>query len=59
MEFGGKAKFNKLILDTGEPEGEYQNALLFAGDCKAKQVEGFPNRCGPEAIMEGLQDQSP
>lgn len=54
-EIGGKAEFNKLTLDTGKPEGEYQNALLFAGDCKTKQVEGFPNRCGPEAMLQGLR----
>jgi hypothetical protein len=57
-EVGGKARFNKLRLDTGEPEGEYQNALLFAGECEARQVEGFPNRCGTEAILQGLEEDS-
>lgn len=55
-EIGGKAKFNKLKLDTGAPEGEFQNAILFAGECKVQRVEGYPNRCGTEAILEGLQE---
>lgn len=55
-EIGGEAKFNKLRLDTGVLEGEFQNAMLFAGECEVHQVEGYPNRCGPEAIVDGLQE---
>ncbi len=55
-EVGGKAKFSKVVLDTGEPQSEYQNALLFAGECEVHQVEGFPNRCGPRAILNGLEE---
>jgi len=57
-ELGGEARFSKLRLYTGEPEGEYQNALLFAGECEPQQVEGFPNRCGPEAMLQGLEGNS-
>lgn len=58
-EIGGRAKFLKLRLDTAEPAAGFQNALLFAGECRAEQVEGAPNRCDARAVLDGLRSSTP
>lgn len=57
-EVGGEARFLNLELDTNDPRSGYQNALLFADECVARQVEGLPDQCGPEAMLGGL-DSTP
>lgn len=54
-ELGGRARFLNLKLDAGDLKSDCQNALLFAGDCQATRVEGFPNRCGPQEMLQRLE----
>lgn len=55
-EIGDEARFLNLELDTGDLRSGYQNALLFAGECVARKVEGLPDRCGSEVMLENLKE---